>query len=195
MMASGEVGVLPIHKSSDGLQRHKSKSKRTKSSNLLRASDPPYSDRTSKASSASGTGSSTPQASRPGPNSRTHSAPSLPLNKVPFSTEPINNLHPSSYRDSVASIKDDPFFRNYQTPQSVSLAKELRSASYSSHGRDDSGLDNFPGWINKRSAAGTQMAASVRFFCIFSYSITGGANTFTGVNSLAPVWRTSTLQL
>ncbi|KAL2073378.1 hypothetical protein VTL71DRAFT_10702 [Oculimacula yallundae] len=36
-----------------------------------------------------------------------------------------------AHRDSVASIKDDPFFRNYQSPNSVSLARELRSASYS----------------------------------------------------------------
>jgi hypothetical protein len=36
----------------------------------------------------------------------------------------------------VASIKDDPFFRNYQTPNSVSLARELRSATYSERMRD-----------------------------------------------------------
>ena len=33
-------------------------------------------------------------------------------------------------RDSVASIKDDPFFRHYQTPQSVSLGRELMAATY-----------------------------------------------------------------
>jgi hypothetical protein len=164
MMASGEVGILPIHTSSDGLQRHKSKTKRTKSSNPLRTSDPPRGDRTSKASSASsGTGSSAPHSSRPGLNSRTNSAPSLPPSKAQLPTESNNNLHSSSYRDSVTSIKDDPFFRNYQTPQSVSLAKELRSATYSSHGRDNNGVDNLPGWINKRSTAGTQAAANVRF--------------------------------
>lgn len=38
-----------------------------------------------------------------------------------------------SQRDSIASLKDDPFFRNYQSPSSVNLAKELRSANYSAH--------------------------------------------------------------
>lgn len=33
------------------------------------------------------------------------------------------------YRDSVFSLRDDPFFRNYTTPQSEVLARELRSAS------------------------------------------------------------------
>jgi len=160
-MASGEVGILPIQTSSDGLQRHKSKSKRTKSSNPLRTSDPPRADRTSKASSASG--SSDPHSSRPGLNSRTNSASSLPQSKAQLPTKSNNNLHPSSYRDSVASIKDDPFFRNYQTPQSVSLAKELKSATYSSHERDDNSVDTLPGWVNKRSAAGTQAAAKVTF--------------------------------
>jgi hypothetical protein len=70
----------------------------------------------------------------------------------------------------VTSIKDDPFFRNYQTPQSVSLAKELRSASYSSNGRDDDGVDNQPSWVNKRSATGTQGAASVRFSTCYKWS-------------------------
>jgi len=170
MMASGEVGILPIHTSSDGLQRHKSKTKRTKSSNPLRTSDPPHSDRTSKASSTtSGTGSSTSHTSKPGPNTRTNSAPSLPLNKAQLSIDSSNNFHPSSFRDSVASIKDDPFFRNYQTPQSVSLAKELRSATYSSHARDDNSVDHLPGWINMRSTAGTQAVASVRLPAYYLY--------------------------
>lgn len=61
-----------------------------------------------------------------------------------------------SIRDSVASIKDDPFFRNYQTPQSVSLARELRSASHNSNGGNyeldgtqsaaDSNLSNTTVW-------------------------------------------------
>jgi hypothetical protein len=171
MMASGEVGVLPIHATSDGLQRHKSKTKRTRSSNPLHASDPPRSDRNSKASTASsGTGSSSTQSSRLGPSQRTNSTPSLPLSKAQLSTESNNKPHSSSYRDSVTSIKDDPFFRNYQTPQSVSLAKELRSASYSSNGRDDDSIDSQPAWTNKRSAAGTQGAASVRFSICYKWS-------------------------
>ncbi|TVY14827.1 Ras guanine nucleotide exchange factor A [Lachnellula arida] len=40
-------------------------------------------------------------------------------------------------RDSITSVQDDPFFRNYQSPHSVSLAKELRSATYLNRYRDD----------------------------------------------------------
>ncbi|TVY31175.1 Ras guanine nucleotide exchange factor A [Lachnellula hyalina] len=40
-------------------------------------------------------------------------------------------------RDSITSVQDDPFFRNYQSPHSVSLAKELRSATYMNRYRDD----------------------------------------------------------
>lgn len=171
MMASGEVGVLPIHATSDGLQRHKSKTKRTRSSNPLCASDPPRTDHNSKASTASsGIGSSSTHNSRQGPSQRTNSAPSLPLSNPQLSTESNTKLHSSSYRDSVTSIKDDPFFRNYQSPQSVSLAKELRSASYSSNVRDDDSVDNQPSWVNKRSTAGTQGAASVRFSICYKWS-------------------------
>jgi hypothetical protein len=163
MMASSEVGVLPLHTTTEGLQRHKSKTKRTRSSNPLRTSDTPHSDRSSKTSTNSyGTAASPTYVSRPGPNVRTNSAPSLPLSKGQPSTDLNSNLNSYSYRDSVTSIKDDPFFRNYQTPQSVSLAKELRSASYSSSGRDDDNLDSPPAWTNKKSATSTQTAVSVK---------------------------------
>lgn len=39
-------------------------------------------------------------------------------------------------RESASSIKDDPFFRNYQTPHSVSLGRELMAATYE-HDEDD----------------------------------------------------------
>lgn len=53
--------------------------------------------------------------------------------------EPHVRLDEYSPRDSVSSIKDDPFFRNYQSPHSVSLGRELTSASheYSKSLRDD----------------------------------------------------------
>jgi hypothetical protein len=43
-------------------------------------------------------------------------------------------------RDSVASIKDDPFFHHYQTPQSVSLNREMMTATYEREEDDDSEL-------------------------------------------------------
>ena len=43
-------------------------------------------------------------------------------------------------RDSVASIKDDPFFRHYQTPHSVSLGRELMAATYEREEDEDAEL-------------------------------------------------------
>ncbi|KAG4431249.1 hypothetical protein IFR05_013271 [Cadophora sp. M221] len=72
----------------------------------------------------------TPRTSlRPGLASRN----SAPLASARIAEQPPfeDDLRAYVHRDSVASIKDDPFFRNYQTPNSVSLARELRSATYS----------------------------------------------------------------
>ncbi|KAH6722168.1 ras guanine nucleotide exchange factor domain-containing protein [Leptodontidium sp. MPI-SDFR-AT-0119] len=72
----------------------------------------------------------TPRTSlRPGLASRN----STPLASARIADQPPfeDDLRAYVHRDSVASIKDDPFFRNYQTPNSVSLARELRSATYS----------------------------------------------------------------
>lgn len=162
MLASGDAGVLPTHSTSENLQRHKSKSKRTRSSNPLRASDPARSDRTSKVSTTtSGTGTSSINVSRPNLKGRTNSAPSVPLSKPQPPSDSNNNPYSDNYRDSVTSIKDDPFFRNYQSPESVLLAKELRSASHPWNVRDDEGLDNPSAWINKRSTPASQATASV----------------------------------
>lgn len=46
---------------------------------------------------------------------------------VPLISSPAAHSH--VYRDSVLSLKDDPFFRNYTSPQSEVLARELRSLS------------------------------------------------------------------
>jgi hypothetical protein len=43
-------------------------------------------------------------------------------------------------RDSVASIKDDPFFRHYQTPHSISLGRELMAATYEREEDEDAEL-------------------------------------------------------
>ncbi|KAM0178197.1 hypothetical protein ACHAPF_003836 [Botrytis cinerea] len=103
--------------------------------------------------------------SRPGLGSRTSSAPFVPLSSgggggslgsprfstpIEDDTEEALDLHARSYRDSVASIKDDPFFRNYQSPHSVSLARELRSVIYSDRSHDDDALKNPPPRPNKR---------------------------------------------
>ena len=73
--------------------------------------------------------SATPRTSlRPSLVSRS-SAP-LPLARITEQPPFEDNLRAYVHRDSVASIKDDPFFKNYQTPHSVSLARELRSATY-----------------------------------------------------------------
>jgi hypothetical protein len=83
---------------------------------------------------------STPRTARPSLSSRTSSAPLLTATKVKtpdlLSDEGDVDVDLYSIRDSVTSIKDDPFFRNYQTPNSVYLARELRSATYSERVRD-----------------------------------------------------------
>jgi hypothetical protein len=111
----------------------RSKSKRGRSSNPAR-------DSNHTANSSPALSNSTPRTARPSLASRTTSAPLLPAIKVKTPNLPSEggelNIDLYSIRDSVASIKDDPFFRNYQTPNSVSLARELRSATYSERMRD-----------------------------------------------------------
>ena len=43
-------------------------------------------------------------------------------------------------RNSIASIKDDPFFRHYQTPHSVLLGRELMAATYEHQEDEDAEL-------------------------------------------------------
>jgi hypothetical protein len=166
-MAPGETGVLPVHPTSDGLQRHKSKSKNPRSSNSSRNDDTTrdrtsrtsttssstavsstYGDRASRNSTtSSATAIDSAHSSRPGPNPRANSSPTLPFSKA-------HDLHAYN-RESVASVADDPFFRNYQTPQSVSLARELRSASYSTNTHEDDTVGDTQVW-KKAGASSTQ---------------------------------------
>ncbi|TGO31615.1 hypothetical protein BHYA_0484g00030 [Botrytis hyacinthi] len=143
-------------------------SKRSKSSTLLRTDSRrfPRSSRTLSVSPPSvGASGTFGLRSRPGLGSRTSSAPFVPLSSgsnsgsidpprfsttIEDDTEEALDLHARSYRDSVASIKDDPFFRNYQSPHSVSLARELRSVTYSDRSHDDDLLKNPPSRSNKR---------------------------------------------
>ncbi|TVY49626.1 Ras guanine nucleotide exchange factor A [Lachnellula occidentalis] len=62
-------------------------------------------------------------------------SPSKDFKYLTLSFDRGSNGH--EQRDSITSVQDDPFFRNYQSPHSVSLAKELRSATYSNRHRDD----------------------------------------------------------
>jgi hypothetical protein len=136
-MDSHEVGVLP----------QRTKSKRTRSSNSSR--DPNRGEHSTNPSPT--ISSSTPRTARPNLASRTTSAPLLPGIKVknpnPLSGEDDIDTDLYNIRDSVASIKDDPFFRNYQSPNSVSLTRELRTASNSERLRDG----NTPGEPPPRS--------------------------------------------
>lgn len=68
----------------------------------------------------------TPRSSHPVPLARTVSAPLVADNL--HSVEEHPNIY--NVRDSVVSIGNDSFFRNYQSPQSLSLTRELRSATY-----------------------------------------------------------------
>jgi hypothetical protein len=124
----------------------RSKSKRTRSSNTSREG----SRRDHPAKSPTST-NSTPRTARPalGP-ARAASAPLVPLTRDPNLITIGDGSDAFSQRDSVASIKDDPFFRNYQSPQSISLARELRSATYSERLRDEALPKDPPPRSNKR---------------------------------------------
>jgi hypothetical protein len=143
-----EVGLLPA----------RTKSKRTRSSNSSR--DPHHGERASKASPTSG--SSTPRTSRPSLASRTSSAPLVPVSSQPKLLSTDDEFDAYSHRDSVASIKDDPFFRNYQSPHSVSLAKELRSATYSQQRlRDEDFPEEPPPRSTRRPSADTSNSVNL----------------------------------
>jgi hypothetical protein len=125
-----DVSILPA----------RTKSKRTRSSHSSR--DPHQGERASKASPT--TASSTPRSTRPNLATRTSSAPLVPVTSPPKLLTVDNDFDYYSHRGSVASIKDDPFFRNYQSPHSVSLARELRSANYSEPALHDEDLPEEP---------------------------------------------------
>lgn len=129
MERSNDASVLPA--------RSKSKRSRTSSSSTSKESSRRAPDQTSKAAAPS---SSTSRSGRPSLTARTSSAPLVPLSKetpIAVGDEAVFN-----HRDSVTSIKDDPFFRNYQSPNSVSLARELRSATYTDRLHNESLPEN-----------------------------------------------------
>jgi hypothetical protein len=80
-----------------------------------------------KGSPKSSTSNSSPRSPRPGPSPRIASAPLLPLLKDTKPQTTDDDLY--KHRGSVVSILDDPFFKNYQSPQSVNLSQEMKSAT------------------------------------------------------------------
>jgi hypothetical protein len=141
-------------------------------------------------SSTSSRTSSNPSAasvarSRPALAARNNSAPSVPLNSTSTNTtttttstirdpkvvdaDDLPNLHSHSHRDSVASIKDDPFFRNYQSPHSVSLNREMMAASYEEDDDDDDDEDDSPleplSRSSKRPSVDDSVNLPVRISC------------------------------
>ncbi|KAL3417775.1 RasGEF domain-containing protein [Phlyctema vagabunda] len=83
---------------------------------------------------------STPRSAHPALVTRTLSAPQRSARPPPPVTDIVEeDAQPYTDRDSIASIKDDPFFRNYQSPDTVLLTRELRSATYldALHGADE----------------------------------------------------------
>ena len=136
-------------------------SKRTRSSNASKDSHH------EQASNASPTSASTPRTTRPNVASRTASAPLLPLISPPkflANDDEDDFFNAYNHRDSVTSMKDDPFFRNYQSPSSVSLARELRSATYSQHHSRDNDMGEDPRSTRKLSTdTFNAMSLPVRF--------------------------------
>ncbi|KAG9248196.1 ras guanine nucleotide exchange factor domain-containing protein [Calycina marina] len=79
------------------------------------------------------------QPSRPNLTTRTLSAPLVPQSE-PSKSAAVGQKKESNIpvqRDSVPYINDDPFFRHYQIPHSVSLARELRSAIHEKEQGDE----------------------------------------------------------
>lgn len=113
------VGLLPAHTK---LTRPRVKTSRAQRSE----GSPQASPTTSPASS-----SATPRSARPAYSTRTNSAPLVPSSRTQATPDIDDEPNLYSHRESFASVQDDPFFENYRSPRSVSLAKELRSAAYS----------------------------------------------------------------
>jgi hypothetical protein len=127
--------------------------------------DPNRSNRSPKSS----TSNSTPRSPRPGASPRTASAPLLPLLKDTNPQTADDDLY--KHRGSVVSILDDPFFKHYDSPQSVNLSKEMRSATQRPRqGEEDSELPS-PRSASKMvgdNSVNLPVCASHSFDCIES---------------------------
>ena len=94
---------------------------------------------------------------------RTASAPFVPLSRDPNYKIVGAEIGVYSHRDSVNSVSSDPFFRNYSSPHSVSLVRELRSAAYSVERSRDAELP-LPPLPGKDSAMDSSVNLPVRIF-------------------------------
>lgn len=95
------------------------------------------------------------QASRPSLTTRTSSAPLVPQSESKRSSTSGRKKEADIHvqRDSVASIKDDPFFKHYQTPHSVSLARELKSAIHEETQGDEERSTSSPSRPGRKHAS------------------------------------------
>ncbi|KAI9697262.1 MAG: hypothetical protein M1836_004826 [Candelina mexicana] len=83
---------------------------------------PQHKSKTTKSSRHSRRESTEAESSRSRTHERVKSSPADSRR-----TEPATVVYKThEYRDSTTSIRDDPFFRSYQSPQSIRLAKELK---------------------------------------------------------------------
>lgn len=73
------------------------------------------------------TSSSSPWSAQPGAAPRTASAPLVRLSKDGIQHADNSSLYSFETRDSLGSIRDDPFFKNYQTPKLANISREMRS--------------------------------------------------------------------
>jgi hypothetical protein len=115
---------------------------RNASTRRAQSREPPASSKSNSSSNTNATSNanskSTPRsAARPSTVTRTSSAPLAPSSDREPKFLSFDADFNVEKRGSVASVQDDPFFRHYQSPNSVSLAKELRSATYSNHFREE----------------------------------------------------------
>src|ERR1700761_3897665 len=75
-------------------------------------------------------------AQRPELGDRVHSAPTSTRRRQSNARRPSDTVKVSGVidRNSKASIRDDPFFRSYDSPQSVRLAEQSRKAAAGASG-------------------------------------------------------------
>lgn len=76
---------------------------------------------------------------RPELGDRVHSAPTPTRRRQSNARRPSDTIKVSGVidRSSKASIRDDPFFRSYDSPQSVRLAEQSRKAAAGTSGPED----------------------------------------------------------
>jgi hypothetical protein len=78
-------------------------------------------------------------AQRPELGERVHSAPTPTRRRQSNARRPSDTIKVSGVidRSSKASIRDDPFFRSYDSPQSLRLAEQSRKAAAGAKGPED----------------------------------------------------------